>query len=134
MVLSVEASPGLRAGWGELVPLASDGPTAAPARSATAPVSDPSLSYLHVGDLRARPQLLGRWYPIEDGGWRWIGKQAQAVLRTPQESSVDFELRLFFPEGHMKRAGGSVAVSVLLENDLLVEQGVGGSSPAWLTI
>ena len=122
VVLSVEASPGLRAGWGELVPLASDAPTAAPARSATAPVSDPSLSYLHVGDLRARPQLLGRWYSIEDGGWRWMGKQAQAVLRTPQESPVDFELRLYFPEDHMKRAGGPVTVSVLLGNGLLVEK------------
>ena len=122
VVLSVEASPGLRAGWGELVPLGSDGPTAAQARSATAPVSDPSLSYLHVGDLRARPQLLGRWYPIEDGGWRWMGKQAQAVLRTPQESPVDFELRLFFPKNHPQRAGGPVTVSVLLEDDLLVEK------------
>ena len=55
VVLSVEASPGLRAGWGELVPVGSDEPTAPLTRSATAPVSDPSLSYLHLGDLRARP-------------------------------------------------------------------------------
>lgn len=122
VVLSVEASPGLRAGWGELVPVGSDEPTAPLTRSATAPVSDPSLSYLHLGDLRARPQLLGRWYPIEDGGWRWMGKQAQAVLRTPQESPVDFELRLFFPKAHPQRAGGPVTVSVLLEDDLLVER------------
>ena len=122
VVLSVEASPGLRAGWGELVPVGSDGPPAVPARSATAPGSDPSLSYLHLGDLRARPQLLGRWYPIEDGSWRWMGKQARAVLRTPQESPVDFELRLFFPKNHPQRAGGPVTVSVLLENELLVEK------------
>ncbi len=122
VVLSVEASLGLRAGWGELVPLGSDRPTAASARSATAPVSDPSLSYLHLGDLRARHQLLGRWYPIEDGSWRWMSKEAQAVLRTPEESPVSFELRLYFPENHMKRVGGSVAVSVLLENELLVEK------------
>ena len=122
VVLSVETSPGLRAGWGELVPLGSDRPTAASARSATAPVSDPSLSYLHLGDLRARHQLLGRWYPIEDGSWRWMSKEAQAVLRTPEESPVSFELRLYFPENHMKRAGGPVTVSVLLENELLVEK------------
>ena len=122
VVLSVEASPGLRAGWGELVPVGADGPTAVPARSATAPGSDPSLSYLHLGDLRARHQLLGRWYPIEDGSWRWMGKQARAVLRTPQESPVDFELRLFFPKNHPQRAGGPVTVSVLLENELLVEK------------
>ena len=122
VVLSVEASPGLRAGWGELVPVGADGPTAVPARSAPAPGSDPSLSYLHLGDLRARHQLLGRWYPIEDGSWRWMGKQARAVLRTPQESPVDFELRLFFPKNHPQRAGGPVTVSVLLENELLVEK------------
>ena len=122
VVLSVEAFPGLRAGWGELVPLGSDGPMVSAAGSVTAPASEPSLAYLHAGDLRVRPQLLGRWYPIEDGGWRWIGKQAQAVLLSPGESSVDFELRLYFPEDHMKRAGGPVTVSVLLEDNLLVEK------------
>ena len=125
VMLSIEASPELRAGWGELVPLGSGGPTVAAAGSVRAPAGGPSLAYLHGGDLRARPQLLGRWYNIEDGGWRWMGKEAQAVLPTPEESPVSpvsFELRLYFPEDHMKRAGGPVTVSVLLENDLLVEE------------
>ena len=125
VMLSVEASPELHAGWGELVPLGSGGPTVAAAGSLTALTSEPSLAYLHAGDLRARPQLLGRWFNIEDGGWRWMSKEAQAVLRTPEESPVSpvsFELGLYFPEDHMKRAGGPVTVSILLEDDLLVEE------------
>ena len=122
VMLSVEASPGLRAGWGELVPLGSGGPTFAAVGLMRAPASEPSLAYLHAGDLRARPQLLGHWYDIEDGGWRWMRKEAQAVLRPPEESPVSFELRLYFPEDHMKRAGGPVTVSVLLGNGLLVEE------------
>ena len=80
------------------------------------------LGRLRQWNLNPGPLALLPWYPIEDGGWRWMGKQAQAVLRTPQESPVDFELRLFFPKAHPQRAGGPVTVSVLLEDDLLVEK------------
>ena len=121
VLLSTEASPGLRAGWGELVPLGSDG-RATWTTLATRPAREPSLAYLHAGDLRARPQLLGGWYAIEDGGWRWMGKEAHAVLQTPEESLIDFDLRLFFPENHMERADGPVTVSLLLQDSLFAQQ------------
>ncbi len=100
-------------------------PSAGEASRAGSPASTagkPQFSYINTGDVRAKPQLLSGWYPIEDGAWRWMGKEAQAVLLTPQESPVSFELRLFFPENHMKRAGGPVTVSVLLDGTLFAQE------------
>ena len=100
-------------------PRVGDVPGASPAASSAA---RPQFSYINTGDVRAKPQLLSGWYPIEDGAWRWMGKEAQAVLLTPQESPFSFELRLFFPENHMKRVGGPVTVSVLLDGTLFAQE------------
>lgn len=104
---------------------AGEGPTPEGAGSAVSPAgtsAPPQFSFIHTGDVRARTQLLSGWYAIEEGAWRWMAKEAEAVLLTPHESPVSFELRLVFPEGYMKRAGGPVTVSVLLERILFVQE------------
>lgn len=95
------------------------GPSAAAAPS---PAPGTELSYINTGDVRTKPQLLSGWYAIEEGAWRWTAKEAQAVLATPQQSPVNFELRLFLPEAHVKQAGGPVIVSVLLDGNLFAEE------------
>lgn len=110
------------------IPSASDVPNAGtpvappPAESAAPAAAKPQLSYLNTGDVRSKPQLISGWYSIEDAAWRWMSREARAVLLTPRESPVNFELRLFFPSEHMKRAGGPVTVSVLFDGNLFAQQ------------
>ena len=117
-VLSVNASPELRAGWGELVcdddlPQVTGGPAAG---------GEPEMSQLNLGDVRSKAQLGSGWYGIEEGGWRWMSKQAEAMLRVPAEAAPVFETQLFFPPGFMERAGGAVTVSVMLDGRLLTRE------------
>ncbi len=108
-VFSVEAPPGLRVGWGELV-IDSNQP------AAQLPGAKPlgMLSYLNLGDIRSRAQLVSGWYAIEDGAWRWMAPEAEATLRPLSGQAVQFELQLFFPPDFMRRAGSPVTVSVKL--------------------
>ena len=111
-VLSIEAPPELRAGWGELVCDSARPPaTGVPVRSG----EQPGLSYLNLADIRSKAQLPAGWYGIEDGGWRWMSKQAEAVLRVPAEGAPVFEMQIFFPPDFIERAGGPITLSVLLD-------------------
>jgi len=106
-VFSIDAAPALRVGWGEMA-IDSNVPDVAPE------CPTPALSYLHLGDVRTRAQLLSGWYTIEDGAWRWMSNQAEATLRPLPNQSQRFELQLFFPPDFMDRAGTPVTVSVKL--------------------
>ncbi len=103
ITLSVDAPPALQVGWGELVTEAGDDGV---------PLGVAAASYLKMGDLRSKPQLVAGWYPIEDGAWRWMQKQAEVTLRTPADPALSFEMDLFFPPGYMQSAGGPVTVSI----------------------
>jgi hypothetical protein len=107
---SVEGPHGLRLGWGEMV---LDSKQPAPPEPPWAK-SPGMLSYLHMGDIRSRAQLVSGWYAIEDGAWRWMAPEAEAALRPLTGASVQFGLQLFFPPDFMRRAGSPVAVSVEL--------------------
>ena len=115
-VLTVDAPADLRAGWGELVYdqdlLQASGGPAPP----------PEMSELNLGDVRSKAQLVSGWYGIEEGGWRWMSKQAEAVLRVPTETAPVFEMQLFFPPDFMQRTGGAVTVSVRLDGRLLTRE------------
>jgi len=104
VTLSVEASSEIQVGWGDLVTEAGN--------DGIAPDAAAQWPYLKMGDLRSKPQLVSGWYPIEDGAWRWMAKQAEVVLRTPADPAMSFEMDLFFPPGYMQNAGGPVTVSV----------------------
>jgi hypothetical protein len=106
-VFAIEAPPAMRVGWGEMV-IDSD----EPAPDAAAPPE--LLSYLHLGDIRTRAQLVSGWYAMEDGAWRWMSNQAEATLRPLPNRAQQFELQLFFPPDFMDRAGAPVTVSVRL--------------------
>ncbi|MGE5569843.1 MAG: hypothetical protein ACM3S5_12470 [Rhodospirillales bacterium] len=108
VVLTVGSEPGLRAGWGELTPCCG-GDSAGPAPAG------PAWSFLKLGDIRSRPQLLSGWHAIEDGGWRWMAQEATAVLRVPADPPATFELQLYFPPDYIERAGGPATVSVLID-------------------
>lgn len=111
-VLSIDAPPELRAGWGELVSDSARPPaTRVPVRSG----EQPGLSYLNLADIRSKAQLRAGWYGIEDGGWRWMSKQAEAILRVPAQGASRFEMQIFFPPDFIERAGGPITVSVLLD-------------------
>ncbi len=75
-----------------------------------------------MGDIRCKPQLLSGWYPIEDGAWRWMAGQAEAVLRTPAGVPLRFNMQLYFPPNHMQRAGGPVTVSIKINGKPLTEE------------
>ncbi|MGA3259862.1 MAG: hypothetical protein ABSE35_13345 [Bryobacteraceae bacterium] len=108
-LLFVDAPPAVRVGWGELV-LDSNQP--APELQGAKPAG--MLSYLNLGDIRSRAQLVSGWYAIEDGSWRWMAPEAEAILRPLPDQAVQFELQLFFPPDFMRRAGSPVTVSVML--------------------
>lgn len=113
VTLSVDTSPALQAGWGDLVTESGE--------EGNVPESLPEQPYLKTGDLRSKPQLLSGWYPIEDGAWRWMAKQAEVVLHTPAEPGLSFEMQLFFPPGYMQSAGGPVTVSVRVNDKPLTK-------------
>ncbi len=106
------------------VPSAEGGPAAPSADLAASAgaAPKPELSYLNTGEARSKPQLLSGWHAIEEGSWRWMAREGQAVLLAPQQWPVNFELKLFFPSDHMKRAGGPVTVSVLLSGTLFAQE------------
>jgi len=97
----------MRVGWGEMV-VDSNQPASARA------MPPEILSYLHLGDIRSRAQLVSGWYAIEDGAWRWMAPEAEATLGPLPSQAVQFELQLFFPPDFMQRAGSPVTVSVAL--------------------
>jgi len=104
----VEAPAALRVGWGELVLDSNQAPPDIPG------AKPELLSYLNLGDIRSRPQLVSGWYVIEDGAWRWMAPEAEATLRPLPAPAVQFDLQLFFPPDFMRRAGSPVTVSVML--------------------
>jgi hypothetical protein len=111
-VFEVSSSSGVEAvGWGDLV-VNSEKP------SPEGGGLQPYRSYLDMGDIRARPQLLDGWYGIENGAWRWMAKQAQALLRMPDRPSK-FQAQLFFPANFMERAGGPVTLSIMVDGHQL---------------
>jgi hypothetical protein len=109
---AADAPPKL--GWGEL-----DGGYEKGAEHTGAPPWTPEFSDLDMGDVRCRPQLISGFYGIEDGAWRWMSKDAQAVLRTPAGASAHLRLKLYFPPDHMARAGGPVTVSAYADGQAL---------------
>jgi hypothetical protein len=113
VTLSVDASSALQAGWGDLVTEAGDIDSVRLAGN---------KSYLNMGDLRSKLQLGPGWYPIEDGAWRWMAKQAEVVLRTPAGARMNFEMSLYFPPGYMQSAGGPVTVSIRVGSKPLTRQ------------
>jgi hypothetical protein len=118
VALSIDAPSGLRVGWGELVTYSES----KPAGSVNRPPSVASRSYLRLGDIRSRPQLISGWYSIEDGGWRWMSRQAEAVLGAPGGNPLAFEMHLYFPPDYQRRAGGPVTVSVLIDGRPFAEE------------
>ena len=119
-IFSVTFPAGVEAGWGDLVP-DSDRPGSEAALAKLRSLREPRLSYLELGDLRSRPQLLSGWYSIEDGAWRWMAKEAEAVLLAPS-GPLTFEMLLFFPPDYMRRAGGPATVSVSLDDKPMYEK------------
>jgi hypothetical protein len=84
------------------------------------PRPEAQYSYAQANDLRVTPQLVSGWYPVEDGGWRWMAGEAKVLLRTPQPAT-QFEVRLTLPKGRIK-ATGPVKFSVILNDQTLAEE------------
>lgn len=82
----------------------------------------PAFAYINTGDLRARPQLLSGWWPIEDGAWRWMAQHAEAQLAVPSNAEPGFELHLFFPPDQLRKAGGPVTATVLFDGVPFAEE------------
>jgi len=120
---SVKAPPELRAGWGELVCDSNLGAEPAYTNVGSPTTGVPELSYLNMGDIRSKAQLTSGWFAIEDGAWRWMAKEGEAVLRVPAAGApATFELLLYFPQDYMQRAGGPVTVSVMMNDKPLTEE------------
>ncbi len=105
--LSIDAPQSMKAGWGDLVLL--DGGPASPTPQ-HAP--EPAFTFLNMGDVRTRPQLLSGFYGIEDGAWRWIATQAEVVLRAPSGVPAALEIQLYFPPEASQAPFKLVTVSV----------------------
>lgn len=82
-----------------------DTPPAAPQAAAQAPAQaaeqPPSLaSAVHMGDPRSAGQLVSGFYGIENGAWRWTGRQFTVELGTPYgaaQKGAALELKMSIP-------------------------------------
>src|SRR5258708_13300066 len=90
-----------------------------------APVATPAAplySYAQTNDLRVAPQLTKGWYAIEDGAWRWMGKESQTTLKNPQTFPAQFEVRLALPKRTMANVAGPLTFTLLLSHQTLVDK------------
>jgi len=101
-VFLVDAPAGLSVGWGELVVDSNQPPPELPGAK-----PPEMLSYLQLGDIRSRAQLVSGWYAIEDGAWRWMAPGSGSHATPLPDQAVQFELQLFFPPDFMRRAGSA---------------------------
>jgi hypothetical protein len=91
---------------------------AAPVATAEAPL----YAYAQTNDLRVAPQFTKGWYGVEDGGWRWMARESETVLKNPQTFPAQFEVRLALPKGTMANVGGPVTFTVLVNGQPLGEE------------
>lgn len=68
-----------------------------------------------MNDLRVAPQLGMGFYSIEEGGWRWMAKEARLMLRAPESPKAQFEVRLTLPKGQVSTQG-AMSLSVLFND------------------
>ena len=87
-------------------------PTSGPAR--------PLYTYAQMNDLRVAPQLGMGFYAIEEGGWRWMAREARMMLRAPEGPKAQFEVRLTLPKGQAS-ALGPMTFSVLFNDKPFAE-------------
>jgi hypothetical protein len=76
---------------------------------------------VHMNDPRAVGQLLSGFYDIEDGSWRWTGKQFLVELATPLGAGgrgATLELQLTVPPIVIERNQG-VTVSASVDGNVL---------------
>jgi hypothetical protein len=75
----------------------------------------PLYSYAQMNDLRVAPQLGMGFYAIEEGGWRWMAKEARLMLRAPDGASPQFEVRFTLPKGQVQSLG-PMTLSILFND------------------
>jgi len=78
-------------------------------------VARPLYAYAQMNDLRVAPQLGMGFYAIEEGGWRWMAKEARMMLRAPENPKSQFEVRLTLPKGQVSSLG-AMTFSVLFND------------------
>lgn len=79
------------------------------------------FSYIATADLRAAVQLGPGWYQIEEGAWRWMGREATVYLRRPPGGNPLFEARLYVPPNLLKTVGPT-SLEILLNGGLLTRE------------
>src|SRR5579885_136828 len=65
-------------------------------------------STVHLGDPKSVPQLIGGFYDIESGAWRWTGKQFTVDLGVPlgaAQKGAALTLDLTVPRSEERRVG-----------------------------
>ncbi len=90
-------------------------------QSFEAPRQEVLYSYAQTNDLRVAPQLVSGWYPVEEGAWRWMSKEAQVMLRTPEPPPAHFEVRLTLSKPHLATTG-PVTLTILLNDKPFTEE------------
>jgi hypothetical protein len=79
---------------------------------------------VHMGDPRAAGQLTSGFYDIEDGAWRWTGKQFAVRLGTPMgagASGATLELHFTIPPVVIEK-NQSVTLSGSVDGNVLPPQ------------
>ena len=94
------------------------------ASKATPPASGApkaQYSYAQMNDLRTAPQLGSGWYSVEEGAWRWMAKEAQLSLRTPDNETPQFEVRFTLPKGQVSSLG-PMKLTIVMNDKTVAEE------------
>lgn len=80
----------------------------------------PELEYLPVNSPAAAHQIVSGLYELEEGRYRWMGKRAVVLLRSPAEAAP-LEIRVFVPEHAAARR-----IRVELDEAIVLERALPG--------
>ena len=67
----------------------------------TVAATEPRLAYLRMNDPDAAAQLISGFYNVESNAWRWMARDAAAVLKAPApppDHPLRFEMTLYIPD------------------------------------
>lgn len=82
---------------------------------------DPLLSQFPMSDERSERQLLGGFWALEDGKWRWTARRFAVALQAPpgsERTGAKLRLQVFIPPMQIEKLGTLTLNAVIGDSQL----------------